>query len=111
MKNDCTLNNPISCNNDGNADSGEICDGTDFGTYSCDSLWGLNLGGTLACNNCKISTTSCNKPSASNNPPPSANLCGNTQFDSGEQCDSSSVSGTSNCIPVGQTGQSTCMPA
>ncbi|MGC4119622.1 MAG: proprotein convertase P-domain-containing protein [Myxococcales bacterium] len=48
-----------TCGN-GTLDSGEACDGTNFGTATCSSATGgARPGGTLACNACALDTSGC----------------------------------------------------
>jgi len=63
------------------------CDGTDFGTATCQSL-GFD-GGTLSCSgSCTIATTGC------------FYNCGNGSIDTGEDCDGSNLNGTA-CTDLG----------
>jgi len=91
----CT-SGPISCDNDGTKDSGEECDGTDFGDLYC-SDFGFNQG-QLKCTNCKISTSNCSNyqlpecgdgkcypgENAQNCPSDCAPVCGDTFCETGE---------------------------
>jgi hypothetical protein len=51
-----------ACDNDGIQESGEECDGTDFGSQSCSSF-GFSAG-SLSCSSCTISTSSCSNPAS-----------------------------------------------
>ncbi|MDP6547363.1 MAG: hypothetical protein QF917_00170 [Candidatus Woesearchaeota archaeon] len=70
--NDCMLNTnnceeSPSCGN-GRLDSGELCDGTNFGNITDLSCFSYNenfINGTLTCNSCDLSTSKC---SANNTP-------------------------------------------
>jgi cysteine-rich repeat protein len=89
-----TCTSPTTCGN-GTIDSGEQCDGANFGGATCASL-GLT-GGALSCNGtCQRVTTGC------------TGACGNGNIDSGEQCDGANLGGVT-CTSLGFTGGSvTC---
>lgn len=55
----------ITCNNNGIKEDGEECDGWDFGSESCQAK-GFK-GGSLSCQQCKISTSTCSNLSSSAN--------------------------------------------
>lgn len=72
---------------DGIVNSGEQCDGSNLGGFSCTTVPGGFTGGSLSCNqNCTFNTGSCT------NPPPAA-VCGNGIIETGEQCDGSNLGG------------------
>jgi hypothetical protein len=58
---DSDCNKKITCNPNGNKESFEACDGSDFGTYSgCASYLGTGYTGNLTCTSaCKIDTSGC----------------------------------------------------
>ena len=73
----------LKCGN-GTVDSGEVCDGTNFGGKTCESIVGHGSSGTLKCNGCEsIDSSGCSAPV----------LCGNKVLDTSEQCDSSAPAG------------------
>ena len=93
-----------SCGN-GVKDSGEACDGSDFGGATCASLKGTGYTGTLACSSdCKnINTGNCKAPE-----PQTCNNDGTK--DEGEACDGSDFGGATCSSVLGKeaTGELTC---
>lgn len=80
-----TVTTPVCPN--GTKETGEACDGTDFGTTTCQTL-GFD-GGTLTCTGtCTIDTINCYYN------------CGNGSIDSGEDCDGSNLNGQ-DCTDLG----------
>ena len=74
-------NNTVDDCGNGALDDGEECDGTLFGTATCDTEGNFN-GGTLLCSGtCTIQTTNCE-------------TCGNGVVDAGEDCDGTDLDDT-----------------
>ncbi len=73
----------VKCGN-GKVDSGEVCDGTNFGGKTCESIVGHGSTGTLKCKECEtIDSSGCS----------ATVLCGNKVLDTSEQCDASAPAG------------------
>ncbi len=84
----CTNEVPSTCGN-GIIESGEQCDGQDFGSETCESM-GFD-GGTLGCTSeCMIDTAGCHR-------------CGNGVVEDGEECDGTDLAGHT-CSDYGFTG-------
>ena len=69
-------------------ETGEECDGYDFGGQSCPS----GTTGNLRCLSCRIDRSNCQAPK-----------CGNGVIDTGEECDGTKLGGKS-CMSMGYTG-------
>ena len=72
----CVLEEPLSCDNDNTAETGELCDGTDLNDQTCGSL-GFD-GGTLACDACGFNVSGCFNE---------IGFCGDKIIQNGETCD------------------------
>ena len=76
----CIVDTSFVCNNNGVMDSGEFCDGTDFGlsggSTSCADFNPIYVSGELSCNDCIINVSAC-----------SMTECGNNIIEAGEQCE------------------------
>ena len=90
----------VVCNNDGNIDLGEACDGFNFGAATCATILGAGCTGTLKCTSqCGIDSSGCvcqSKP-----------ICGDGKIDAGEECDGNNLGGAT-CSAVGKCGKPTC---
>ena len=90
----------VVCNNDGNIDLGEACDGSNFGAATCATILGAGCTGTLKCTSqCGIDSSGCvcqSKP-----------ICGDGKIDAGEECDGNNLGGAT-CSAVGKCGKPTC---
>ncbi|MFC1648786.1 hypothetical protein ACFL1B_04985, partial [Nanoarchaeota archaeon] len=72
------------CGN-GVMETGEECDGSDFGGFSC-ADWGFSSG-SLSCNNCQVDNSACTNGGTGQG------FCGDGTIDSGESCDGSNLGG------------------
>ncbi|MBQ9394565.1 MAG: hypothetical protein IJU23_03480 [Proteobacteria bacterium] len=87
------------CGN-GILETGENCDGNDFGSQTCESLVGPGSRGNLLCNGCSISTENCS----------AASTCGNGIIDGTDVCDGSAINGATcaSIVGEGSKGSVTC---
>jgi hypothetical protein len=76
-----TTTTPVSCGN-GTIDSGEECDGTDFGGATCPA--GSPLGALLCTPDCKIDHSNCHSPTITTLPLRVKEICGNCIDDDGD---------------------------
>lgn len=75
-------------------ETGEACDGTDFGSATCATTVGAGSSGMLICTHqCEIDSSRCSKPST----------CGNNKADGNDVCDGSDLQGKT-CATVVGTG-------
>ncbi len=100
----CVPNHGEGCGNY-RIDEGELCDMTNVGDATCESVMGAGYTGALICaENCQsYITTEC--------VPPSIITCGNGQIDANEDCDSPTILGGATCESVmgdGYTGTLSC---
>ena len=98
-KTSCTA--PTNCGN-GILDAGEMCDGTNIGNATCESVVGLGSTGTLQCgSNCgEFDKSSCT----------AAAVCGNGLLEAGEECDGNNFNGQtcSTLAGAGSVGMLSC---
>jgi hypothetical protein len=86
---------PSSCGN-GQIDSGEECDGSQFNNRTCETFLGVGSTGTLKCTGaCKYDLTECHAPA------PQA-VCGNGVIEGNEVCDKNAFA--PNAAPTCPTG-------
>jgi len=80
---DFSAGSDSTCGN-GVMESGEVCDGTDFGGQTCPSALGRDFG-SLACTpSCQLDVSGCHD-------------CGNGVIDSGEECDDGNARADDGC--------------
>ncbi|GEM_PF-3879528 len=86
------------CNNDGNLDPGELCDGANFGKINGCGDFGFTTG-ILACTNaCGIDTSDCSGaliPGVAD-----AGTCGDDTLNPGEVCDGTSFGNIASCVDI-----------
>lgn len=86
-------------------DEGELCDNTDVGEATCESVMGAGYTGALICAN------DCQSYITSECVPPSVVTCGNGQIDEGEDCESPTILNGATCASVlgsGYIGNLSC---
>ncbi len=110
--NDCTINTTQCTGNVGSVcgngviESGETCDGTNFGPITgCSDLNSKYTGGTLSCDStCHFDTNLCTGPGVT------SGSCGNGILNTGESCDSSTNGKTCTNFDTFTGGKLTCYP-
>ncbi len=94
----CSATDPNApvCGN-GIIQTGEQCDGTNFGGKTCASVNAATPNGSLKCTACQLDASGCSAPA------PAVPVCGNGQLESGEECDGSAI-GSKTCSSLGFAG-------
>jgi hypothetical protein len=97
------LSKPLATCGNGIIESGEKCDGNNFGGSTCSGVMGSGYTGNLSCSSsCQLNTAACIAPT-----PPAT--CGNGTIDSGENCDGTNLGGaTCASLVHGYTGNLSC---